>query len=307
MRPKFSIITPSYNRADFITQTITSVLTQEYDNLEYIVIDGDSTDSTSSILDAYTHDARFSYISEPDSGMYDAINKGLSRASGDIIAYINTDDYYFPWTLDVVAKYFMEHEHVDMVYGDSMVCTCGAEQVRLNMFIPTPADWLRACLLFAQPTVFIRRRAVEAVGMFAQDVRLVADCEYWVRLCEQKFVMRKINEFLAVETNHPATLRDQYAQQIEAEKAFIFDKYSRGIYRLQPVRKAVLTAEALARVLLYLVLIGKSRGFFPFIPWWTNFLQAYRLSKSWSSFLREKMKLGIVLWDIHKTDSTKLR
>src|SRR5215212_1922098 len=95
MRPKLTIITPSFNQGRFIEKTIASVLDQGYENLEYIVVDGGSTDETLDVLERY--DDRLAWwVSEPDGGQTDALNKGLRRATGDIVAYINSDDHYLP-------------------------------------------------------------------------------------------------------------------------------------------------------------------------------------------------------------------
>lgn len=310
MKNKFSIVTPSYNRKDFIEQTIVSVLEQSYSYLEFTVVDGASTDDTLVILEKYKEDTRFSYISEKDHGMYDAINKGFRRATGDILAYINTDDRYFPWTLEVVDRFFRENEEVDFVYGDTLVQCIPENLYKLHLFVPVPVDWLRSCLLIAQPTVFFRRRCFEEVGPFGKDVQLLGDCEYWLRLLEKGFKARKIHEVLAIEINHESTLRSLYRSKIEEEKSILFNTYSRGIYRNNSIRSLVRFTEALGRFVLYSALIAKSRGLLDFVPSWSNFLKAYTVEKSWSSYVRNKLKRGPVYWTINKspdqTDSSAL-
>jgi glycosyltransferase involved in cell wall biosynthesis len=300
MNNKFSIVTPSYNRKNFIEQTIVSVLEQSYQNLEFTVVDGASTDETLFILEKYTEDTRFSYISEKDDGMYDAINKGFCRATGDILAYINTDDRYFPWTLEVVDRFFSENDEVDFVYGDTLVQCIPENLYKLHLFVSVPVDWLRSCLLIAQPTVFFRRRCFEEVGLFRKDVQLLGDCEYWLRLLEKGFKARKIHEVLAIEMNHDSTLRSLYKSKIEEEKRFLFNTYSRGIYRKNSIRRLVRFTEALGRFALYSAFIAKSSGLLDFVPSWSNFLKAYTVEKSWSSYVRNKLKRGPVYWTINK-------
>ena len=116
MPPKISIVTPSFNQGQFIEETIRSVLDQDYPNLEYLVIDGGSTDQTIDIIRKY--ETQLSYWeSEKDRGQVHAINKGLARATGDIFAYINSDDIYLPGTFATVAKYFDEHAHPQCSVG----------------------------------------------------------------------------------------------------------------------------------------------------------------------------------------------
>src|SRR5437868_9654465 len=118
MPPKISIVTPSFNQGQFIEETIRSVLDQNYPNLEYLVIDGGSTDQTIEIIRKY--EAQFSYWeTEKDRGQVHAINKGLARATGDIFAFINSDDIYLPRTFATVAKYFDDHPSAEWICGDT--------------------------------------------------------------------------------------------------------------------------------------------------------------------------------------------
>jgi glycosyltransferase involved in cell wall biosynthesis len=113
--PKISIITPSFNQGAFIEETIQSVLSQEYPNLEYMIVDGGSTDDTLDILHKYQD--QLTWISEPDRGQVDAINKGLKLASGEVLAYLNSDDLYLPGALRKVGAYFAEHPQAEWLTG----------------------------------------------------------------------------------------------------------------------------------------------------------------------------------------------
>ena len=107
---KISIITPTYNSGEYLEHCIQSIMNQRYHNYEHIIIDGGSTDDTINIIKRYEHKYPMKWISEKDDGMYDALTKGFSMASGDIYAWINSDDFYYPWTLFVVAKVFAKRE-----------------------------------------------------------------------------------------------------------------------------------------------------------------------------------------------------
>lgn len=104
--PRISIVTPTFNSEEYLETCILSIRNQHYENLEHIIVDGGSTDSTLEIIRKYELDYPLRWISEPDDGMYDAINKGFSMSSGDILAWLNSDDFYFPWTCEVVAGTF---------------------------------------------------------------------------------------------------------------------------------------------------------------------------------------------------------
>lgn len=104
--PKITIVTPTYNSEEYIEKCIQSIKGQSYKNYEHIIVDGGSSDKTLEIIKKYENTYPMKWISEPDNGMYDAINKGFAMADGEIYAWINSDDFYFPWTLEVVAKTF---------------------------------------------------------------------------------------------------------------------------------------------------------------------------------------------------------
>src|SRR5882724_9660763 len=120
MPPKISVVTPSFNRGRFLEETILSVLNQNYANLEYIIIDGGSNDETVEIIRRY-EDRLAYWISEKDRGQAHAINKGLEKATGDIFAFINSDDLYLPGAFRAVAEYFREHPSCEWLCGETIL------------------------------------------------------------------------------------------------------------------------------------------------------------------------------------------
>jgi hypothetical protein len=217
-RPLVSIVTPTLNQGGFIEQTILSIKGQTYRDVEHIVIDGGSTDGTLEILRRYDGTYPMRWISEPDRGMYDAINKGMRLASGDILAYLNSDDLYFPWTLETVVEHFLGHPETDVVLGDALGVheQTGAEDIRFQ----PPYRWtflLRAGS-FVQPAVFWRRRVYSGVGEPNATLRLAGDLHYWLRMgpsCR----FDKVHELLAIERDHAATKRSSEWDALMRESA----------------------------------------------------------------------------------------
>jgi glycosyltransferase involved in cell wall biosynthesis len=179
--PLISIITPSYNQGRFIEETIRSVIEQDYPNIEHIVIDGGSTDETVEVLRRF--DGRIRWVSEPDEGQADAINKGLRIASGDILAYLNSDDTYLPGAFAVVAAQFAAHPDAGLIFGD---CQAVTEQGEVYGLIKGhPFDVQRMIMrgeFVPQQAAFWSRIAMDAVGMFDTNLHFCMDHDYFIRI-----------------------------------------------------------------------------------------------------------------------------
>lgn len=183
--PKVSIVTPSYNQGEFIEETIRSVLLQGYPNLEYIVIDGGSDDESVQIIRRYEKWLAY-WVSEDDSGQTHAINKGFSRSTGDVCAYLNSDDVYLPGVFHNVASFFEKHPEAGFVYGD---CQLIDESSRIvDLWVAPNFDLLE--LLFRcyipQQAAFWRKLMFSEVGAFDQQMHYAFDYEMWLRMARQR-------------------------------------------------------------------------------------------------------------------------
>lgn len=185
---KISIVTVCYNMAQYIEQTMLSVLNQNYEGLEYIIIDGGSTDGTQEVIEKY-RDRLAYYVSEPDEGMYDALNKGFAHATGDIVAWINADDIYMPWTLKVVNQAFTQFPDINWICGKYAFLTEGGvlAQVFAKCAIKTQKDirngWCREGVLgpLMQENMFWRKSLLDKAGMLDKTYKLAGDFELWTR------------------------------------------------------------------------------------------------------------------------------
>ncbi|NLE44832.1 MAG: glycosyltransferase [Chloroflexi bacterium] len=181
--PLVSIVTPSYNQAQYIEETILSVLNQDYSQMEYIVIDGGSTDGTVEILERYTD--RLLWVSEPDDGQADAINKGLEMARGDIAAYLNSDDVYRPGAITAVVQCFACRPEVGLVYGDCDVID-STGQLLGTIAAPEPnlARLIHHAEFIPQPAAFWRRDVLDTLGGFDTTLRYALDYDFFIRVAQ---------------------------------------------------------------------------------------------------------------------------
>jgi len=179
--PLVSIVTPSYNQAGFLEKTINSVLEQEYPRIEYIVIDGVSTDGSVELIKKY-EDRLAYWVSEKDSGQAEAINKGLAHAKGDIVAWINSDDFYFPGVVASAVMAFETHPEAGLVYGD----TVAVDEIGEFIHFPKYAQWdLEDLLTFniiGQPAVFMRRDVLLKAGFLDSSFHFLLDHQLWIRM-----------------------------------------------------------------------------------------------------------------------------
>jgi len=216
--PLVSIVTPSFNQGRFLRRTIESVLGQTYKNIEYIVMDGGSTDETVEILRSYGK--RFVWISEPDKGQTNAINKGFALSRGDIRAYLNSDDTLLPNAVERAVEYFSSHPRCDMVYGDANYID--TEDQIIGTY--NTADYSFARLMFdccvCQPAAFWRTDIAERVGPFDEHLNYAMDYDYWLRIDRVGGHIHHLRETLSNSRLYPETKTLSRRGEIFAE---IFD------------------------------------------------------------------------------------
>ncbi len=198
--PLVSIVTPSYNNAPFLAECIESVLTQDYPNIEYIIMDGGSTDETPVILERYR--GRVAHIhSAPDSGQGQAINRGLVSAAGEIVAFLNADDAYLPGAVSEAVRHITAHAQIAVVYGNAFHV---AEDGTTLAPYPTrdfDRDALQRNCYICQPAAFVRREAFERAGALNPALHYVLDYDLWIRLSAAGDFLR-IERFLAKSRVH---------------------------------------------------------------------------------------------------------
>jgi glycosyltransferase involved in cell wall biosynthesis len=186
--PLVSIVTPSYNQAVYLEETIQSVLSQDYPRIEHIIVDGGSTDGSLEIIQRYERDARHQnrlgwWISERDQGQTDAINKGFAHAKGDILAWLNSDDTYLPYAVGEAVEYLQNHPEVGMIYGDANLIDKVGDVI--GIFPARQTDYRRlrrGYVHIPQQASFFRAGLWRQVGPLDPTFYFAMDYDLWVRL-----------------------------------------------------------------------------------------------------------------------------
>ncbi len=229
---KFSIIVPSLNQGQFLEQTLDSVISQSGRfELELIVMDGGSTDNSVQILEAcekklrMSSDIIFYWQSKKDGGQAAAINKGIRKSTGDVIAYINSDDYYLPKAFDWVEKYFTLHPEKEWLVGNCQISDPNLSWTFFLKHLWPIQYWRNALLIFNtvnQPSVFVKKSLVKKVGYFNENFSYAFDYDYWLR-CNAKTLPGRLFKYLAVFRVHLGSKgNSNYFKQFEEDwKIFI--------------------------------------------------------------------------------------
>jgi glycosyltransferase involved in cell wall biosynthesis len=229
---RVSIITPSYNQGKYLEQTIQSVLKQTYGNIEYLIIDGGSTDNSVDIIKKYEKDIAY-WVSEPDKGQADAINKGCKRASGDLLCWVNSDDILYPYYVDARVRQFEENANTDMIYGDvEQGPDPSVKRLRKGRQISIKDMLKYAKCPVPQQSAMWRRDVVERIGCLDPQWHVVLDREYFIRMaagCSIKYRPGAVAFFRSHEHSKSVSGSLKWAQELPKYYEMIFND---NIYHL---------------------------------------------------------------------------
>ena len=199
--PKISVITCSYQQVPFLELAMRSVLEQGYPNLEYLVVDGGSTDGSIALIDRYADSLAYR-VSEKDHGQSEALNKGLRKSTGEIIGWLCSDDLLFPGSLETVASYFAANPSVEAVYGNAILINARGKVLRAKREMGfSPFSILHDHNYIPQPSMFWRRSLMEKVGFLDESLHLSMDADYWLRFAMNGRVSH-IPDFLSCMRTH---------------------------------------------------------------------------------------------------------
>ena len=240
--PRISIITPSYNQGQFLEETIRSVLLQNYPNLEYIVIDGGSTDNSVDIIKKYSQWLSY-WVSEKDQGQSDAINKGFKKATGDIIAWINSDDYYFPNVLARVAQEISPDKQrfviVGKCYLDNIKSYHSLSPVfsKYNLLFHYYSGQMGLPIVMPpQPAIFWHRDVWQKIGLLDESLNLTMDYEYWLRMAlSYNYRFHYVPENFAYYRIHSESKSGQGWHIFAQEQQEVFKRYWNDLHPLSKI------------------------------------------------------------------------
>ena len=194
--PLVSIIVPSFNQGRFIRETLDSILAQDYRPIEVVVLDGGSTDETVSVLKSFAAVPELKWWSEPDKGVTDAVNKGMQRVSGQIVAIQSSDDLYLPGAISAAVEFLTGHEEVMLAYGDVELIDEHSTKIGSDLLGEFGLkQYLGRFTYIPQPSAFFRAEMIAAIGGWRQEVSYAADADFWLRIAVQHKVA-KINRLM---------------------------------------------------------------------------------------------------------------
>ena len=222
--PVISIVTPSYNQAQYLEKTILSVLSQNYPNLEYIIVDGGSTDKSVEIIKKYEKFLKY-WVTESDQGQSNALNKGFKHATGDLLTWLNSDDYYVPGALHKVAGAAMAKPQADVFVGAGQIVDRKGNVLHYKK--PPPEigtdslyNWLRGGN-FMQPSCFFRQSAWELAGPIDEDLHMAFDLDLWLRMAKKSCKFVGIPELLSTALSHQSAKTTAFEDFMTVDVAIV--------------------------------------------------------------------------------------
>ena len=235
--PLVSIVTPSLNQGRFIGRTIDSVLCQSYPNIEYHVIDGSSTDETREVLESYGD--RLSWVSEPDRGQANAINKGLAKSKGEILSYLNSDDTINPRAVETVVDLFRKNPHVSMLYGDANYIDVDDQIIRPYRTAEYSFEQLMQYCCVCQPAAFWTAEIARQIGPLDEKLHFAMDYDYWLRMAKSDALIVHVPVVLANSRIYPETktmskrprIYDEIFEVCLRHGGYVSDRWIRGRLR----------------------------------------------------------------------------
>lgn len=228
--PTISIVTPSYNQGQFIEQTILSILEQDYPNLEYIIVDGGSTDNSVNIIQKYEKFLSY-WLSEKDKGQTHAINKGFKLATGDYVNWINSDDLLEKNSLDILAREIGAFP-ADIYYGDYRAISANNKTIysrRSAPYHPSSLFWGRQ--LSSQPSVFFKRDLLEKYGYLDEKHHFCMDTEFWIRCAQNGAEFRQIKSCIGITRAHGDAKTTNLQDLLFNEHKELIRKYNKLKFR----------------------------------------------------------------------------
>jgi len=224
---KITLITPSYNQGNFIEETILSVINQQYPNLEYIIIDGGSTDNTVEVIKKYQEHITY-WVSEKDKGQSDAINKGLAVSTGAVINWLNSDDVMMPGCLHAVANYFKNNPGIGLVYGNIIHFNKDSETVRPLIKASQLHYYSKIC--FPQPATFFSREIIDTVGPIDENIHFSMDWDLYIRALLAGFKSLQVPElFCRFRIHDNSKSVSVFNKRLLVDNALIFYSIAKSI------------------------------------------------------------------------------
>lgn len=211
--PKASIVTVCFNSEKTIRYTIESIINQTYKNIEYIIVDGGSTDGTVNIIKEYEPYID-KWVSEPDNGIYDAMNKGIGLATGDIIGLINSDDQLEPDALALVIDAYLQNKNADILYGNVRFIVDKSFSYLMTSVDNVAQDFIYGKMPICHPATFVSRKVYQSIGVFKTEYRNAGDYEFILRCIKNNMTFIYINKVLTnmysggLSTNYKTTFKE---------------------------------------------------------------------------------------------------